>query len=127
VSHCAANSRLRGSGYSSDAQEYGFIVELSTKPSTLDDVCFYLFQWDARLFAAGFGDQAVPKILKPGSVFFQVDENCYFSAFAIGYELDSSHGFILHASPSRRAFYWVAEILTIQAVEPQAEISSSSL
>ena len=30
---------------------------------------------------------------------FQVDENCDLAAFTIGYELDSSHGFILPHTP----------------------------
>jgi len=71
---------------------------------TLNEICLYLLQRYPYLVAAGFGDQAVPEILKPGSVLFQVDKNRYFAAFVIGYELDASHGSILHATHTRPAF-----------------------
>jgi hypothetical protein len=66
----------------------------AAKPPALDEISLYLFQGYSDLFAPGFGDQAIPGICKPRPVFFQVDENCDLAAFAIGYESDSSHGFI---------------------------------
>jgi hypothetical protein len=84
------------------------------KAPALDEVCLYLFKRYPRLFAAGFGDQAVPEILKPGSVFFEVDENRYLATFAIRDELDSSHGFIL-PQPPRSCPVPVAQALSILA------------
>jgi len=37
-------------------------------------------------------------------VLFQIDQNRYLATFAIGYELNASHGSILHASPWCPAF-----------------------
>jgi hypothetical protein len=50
------------------------------------------FQRYPCLLSAGFGDQAVPEILKPGAVLFQVNEHCDLAALAIGYKLDSVVG-----------------------------------
>jgi hypothetical protein len=66
----------------------------------LDQIRLYLFQWNPNLFAAGFGDQAIPEILKPRPMLFQVNENCDLAAFTIGYKLNSSHGFILPHAPA---------------------------
>jgi hypothetical protein len=71
---------------------------------TLDEIGLYFFQRYPRLFASRFGDLAVPEILEPGSVLFQIDQNRYLTTFAIGYELNASHGSILHASHTRPAF-----------------------
>jgi hypothetical protein len=47
---------------------------------------------NAFLFAARFGDEAIPEILPKSSVLLQVDDDRGFAAFIVGDELDSGHG-----------------------------------
>lgn len=60
----------------------------------LNEVGLYFIEGNSDFCATGFGDQAVPKVPKPGSVLFQVDENRNFPAFAVRDELYSSHRLI---------------------------------
>ena len=47
------------------------------------------------LFAARFGNQAIPKLFESSTVFLEVDLDGNFSTLLIGNELDSAHPLIL--------------------------------
>ncbi len=68
----------------------------------LYEIYLHLFGSDTRPSAARFGDQAIPEVRKPNTVFFQVDENRDLAAFTIGDELNASHSLIV---PHRAIFH----------------------
>jgi hypothetical protein len=61
----------------------------------LDEIGLYFLQRDADFPATRLGNKTIPKILEPGSMLFQVDEDGDLPSFAIRDELNSSHGAIL--------------------------------
>ena len=68
-----------------------------------DEVGLHFLQRNSDFSAAGLGDKTVPKILEPGSMLFQVDENRDLPTFAVCDELDSSHMLIFpHSSVNLR-------------------------
>jgi hypothetical protein len=61
------------------------------KPPVLDEVGLHFLQRNSDFSAAGLGNKTVPKILEPGSMLFEVDENRNLATFAVRDELNSSH------------------------------------
>ena len=55
-----------------------------------NEVGLHFFQRNSDFCAAGLGNKTVPKILEPGSVLFEVDEDCDLPPFAVRDELNSS-------------------------------------
>ena len=68
---------------------------LSTRAGALQAVRAVLLVRNALFLPAGFRHETLPEVLPNGAVFFQIDLNGDLSAFLVGHELDSGHGFIV--------------------------------
>src|SRR5450756_1250851 len=85
---------------------------LSTRAGALQAVGAVLLVGNALFLPAGFRHKTLPEVLPNGPVFFQIDLNGDLTAFLVGHELDSDHGFIVlqqgfaaHPTPTVRRWY----------------------